>query len=87
MDVCPFSPGWSRPSLPPRREGCTMPQQHDPYGQLAIVAGLLAMACRESLDLNEQASEVRGTFSLTPNGLTYDIELRDSQRTLGGFGQ
>lgn len=64
-----------------------MHQQHDPYGQLAIVAGLIAQACRECLDLHGQASEVRGQFTLGPNGLTYDIELRDSQRTLGGFGQ
>jgi len=64
-----------------------MLQQHDPYGQLAIVAGLLAQACREALDLNEHASEVRIELRCDPNGLTYDVQLLDGGRTLAGFGQ
>jgi len=64
-----------------------MPQSHDPYGHLAIVAGLLAQACREALDLNEQASEVRIVLRCDPTGLTYDVQLLDAGRALAGFGQ
>lgn len=59
----------------------------DPYAALTIIAGHLALAARECLDLAEQASEVRITAKLSPDGLTYDVQLLDKGQTVGGFGQ
>lgn len=62
-------------------------QAPDPYGHLAIIAGHLALAGRECLDLSEQASEVRISAKLSPDGLTFDVQLLDKGQTIAGFGQ
>jgi hypothetical protein len=63
-----------------------MRPDRDPYGQQAIVLGLLAQACREALDLSEDASEVVISVRCGPEGLSFSVDLADKGQPLAGFG-